>query len=163
IGYTSTAQLMLALGGTTRGDQYDAIESSGSLSLGGTLVVSLINGFVPAAGNSFDILDWGTLNGTFANGQLPALLGGLKWNTTQPYTTGTLSITGCVGDYNYKGVVDAADYVVWRKMLGKTGPALGADGNNDGVANQPDSDIWRAHFGQTAGSGSGVGTNAAVP
>jgi hypothetical protein len=44
------------------------------------------------------------------------------------------------GDYNHNGVVDAADYVRWRKELGTTF--------------QPtDYDVWRANFGQTAGSG----------
>jgi hypothetical protein len=54
------------------------------------------------------------------------------------------------GDYNHNGVVDAADYVVWRKGLGTT-------------YTQADYDIWRAHFGQTAGSGAGTVANTAVP
>jgi hypothetical protein len=54
------------------------------------------------------------------------------------------------GDYNNNGIVDAADYVVWRKGLGTT-------------YTQNDYNIWRAHFGQTAGSGSGALANAAVP
>ena len=45
------------------------------------------------------------------------------------------------GDFNEDGVVDAADYVVWRKGLGTT-------------YTQKDYDTWRAHFGQTAGIGS---------
>ena len=32
------------------------------------------------------------------------------------------------GDYNHNGVVDAADYVVWRNTFGLTSP-LDADGN----------------------------------
>ena len=54
------------------------------------------------------------------------------------------------GDYNNDGVVDTADYVVWRKGLG-TNYA------------QTDYDVWRAHFGQTAGSGTSATVNAAVP
>lgn len=54
------------IGGTTRGSQYDAIIASGLLSLGGTLNVSIISGFTPAAGERFDILDWGTLTGMFS-------------------------------------------------------------------------------------------------
>ncbi len=52
------------------------------------------------------------------------------------------------GDYNQNGVVDAADYIVWR---------------NDPNHTQAGYDLWRAHFGQTAGSGSGASANAAVP
>ena len=72
------------------------------------------------------------------------------------------------GDYTQDGVVDTADYTVWRDMLGQTGPGLAADatGNDllgipDGVVDQFDYDFWRAHFGETAPPGSGAG--AAVP
>jgi glycoprotein endo-alpha-1,2-mannosidase len=54
------------------------------------------------------------------------------------------------GDYNHNGVVDAADYVAWRKGLGTT-------------YTQADYDLWRTHFGQTAGSGAGTIANTAVP
>ncbi len=70
------------------------------------------------------------------------------------------------GDYNDDGVVDAADFTVWRDTLGETGGNLAADGNGpagtpDGVVDTLDYDFWRAHFGQTAGSGALVG--AVVP
>ena len=60
------------------------------------------------------------------------------------------------GDYNFNGIVDAADYTVWRDTLGTTGVALPADGNNDGQVNLDDYAFWKAHFGETAGSGSGA-------
>src|SRR5262249_17295199 len=103
-------------------------------------------------GDSFDILDWGSLAGTFSSIQLPALSGGLGWDSSQLYTTGVLSITGIgvPGDYNGNGVVDAADYVVWRKGLGAT-------------FTQSDYAVWRSHFGQTAGVGAGASLNTAVP
>jgi hypothetical protein len=48
------------------------------------------------------------------------------------------------GDYNQNYVVDAADYVVWRKT--------------DGL---PEAfDIWRAHFGEIAGAGA---LSASIP
>ena len=48
------------------------------------------------------------------------------------------------GDYNSDGTVDAADYVVWRKSLGQTGPDLAADGDNSGEVDLADYDYWRA-------------------
>ena len=60
------------------------------------------------------------------------------------------------GDYNSNGIVDAADYVVWRKTLGQTGTGLAADGNANNQIDQGDFDTWRAHLGQTAGSGTSV-------
>ncbi len=147
----SASELDIELGGTTPGTQYDQLLVTGQLSLGGNLNV-LLTGLTPAAGQSFDILDWGSLVGTFSSISLPTLAGGLAWNTSQLYTTGVLSIAsvGLPGDYNNNGVVDAADYVVWRKGLGTT-------------YTQNDYNVWRAHFGLSAGSGAGVSTSAAVP
>jgi len=142
----------MEVGGTTAGGSYDQIRATGTLSLGGTLAVSLINDFNPMAGNSFDILDWGGLAGTFSSIQLPTLAGGLHWNTSQLYTTGVLSIdvAGLPGDFNHNGVVDAPDYVVWRKGLGT-------------IYTQDDYNVWRTNFGKPGGSGSGASPNAAVP
>jgi hypothetical protein len=141
VTYASTASLDMELGGTTRGTQYDAIVSTGNLKFGGSLLVSLLNGFAPAVGNSFDLFDWSTLSGTFANIQLPKLAGGLTWNTSQLYTTGTLSVGGVPGDYNHDGTVDAADYTIWRDTLGST-TDLRADGNGNGVIDQADFGVW---------------------
>jgi hypothetical protein len=62
-------------------------------------------------------------------------------------------------DYNRNGVVDAADYVVWRKGLGN------ADGNNNGTVGPEDYDKWRMEFGEgTNGAGDGgVSSAGAAP
>jgi hypothetical protein len=60
-------------------------------------------------------------------------------------------------DYNLNGVVDAADYVLWRKTNGQTGAGLVADGNNDGRVDQLDYNLWRMQFGATAGTGTSAG------
>ncbi len=85
--------LTMELGGTARGSQYDAVAASGALDLGGTLQLQFVNGFTPAAGQSFDLLDWGTLSGTFAALNLPAPGPGLAWDTTQLYQSGVLTVT----------------------------------------------------------------------
>jgi endoglucanase len=58
------------------------------------------------------------------------------------------------GDFNFDGVVDAADYTAWRDAVGATGAGLDADGNIDGVVDELDYNIWKANFGATLGSGS---------
>jgi hypothetical protein len=57
------------------------------------------------------------------------------------------------GDYNRDGIVDAADYVVWRKTVG-TSNSL-ADGNGDGEVDNDDYLYWRQRFGNSSGDGSG--------
>jgi predicted outer membrane repeat protein len=52
------------------------------------------------------------------------------------------------GDYNYSGIVETADVIIWRKTLGST-TDLRADGNNDGVVDQADWNVWRENYGRT--------------
>lgn len=70
---------------------------------------------------------------------------------------GSEALPGLAGDYNNNGVVDAADYTVWRDNLGAAAGTLpnDVDGGTIGAAQY---DTWKASFGN---SGSGAG--AAVP
>jgi glycosyl hydrolase family 42 (putative beta-galactosidase) len=70
---------------------------------------------------------------------------------------------GVPGDYNGDGVVNAADFTVWRDSVGQIGPGLAADGNINGQIDAGDYNVWLSHFGQTAGGGSSASANAAVP
>ena len=64
------------------------------------------------------------------------------------------------GDYNLDGVVDGADYTVWRDTLGSNVPAYSsADGDGDGFVDEDDFTLWRANFGETGGA-SGLGSTA---
>jgi hypothetical protein len=65
------------------------------------------------------------------------------------------------GDYNGNGVVDAADYVIWRKALNTSAvpSGSGADGNNNGMIDDGDFDYWAERFGNIIPPGAG----AAVP
>ena len=75
-----------------------------------------------------------------------------------------VSTAALVGDYNQNGVVDAADYAVWRDTLGTVGGGLAADGDNSGEVDAADYVLWRANFGQTAaGSATGLTSGALVP
>ncbi len=56
--------------------------------------------------------------------------------------------TGVAGDYNGNGVVDAADYVAWRK-----GGPLQNEAATIGSVTPEDYSAWRARFGKTSGSG----------
>jgi hypothetical protein len=86
-----------------------------------------------------------------------------SWSAIRLTQVGATTGPPIEGDYNGNGVVDAADYVVWRNTLGQTGSNLAADGYNDGVIDDLDYYIWRSNFGKTAAGGTGTGIAAAVP
>jgi hypothetical protein len=61
-----------------------------------------------------------------------------------------ISPAGVPGDYNNNGVVDAADYVLWRKGVQPLQNEVAVPiGTTDGA----DFTAWRARFGNTSGSG----------
>jgi len=81
---------------------------------------------------------------------------------------GAQYVYGLRGDYNRDGVVDAADYTVWRDSLNQSVTSgTGADGNVDGFIDEDDFLVWRTHFGEVAAEGSeatpGAGSSAPVP
>jgi hypothetical protein len=90
----SGAALVAELGGTTPGSQYDTVTIGGQASLDGTLDVELLYGFRPQAGQTFDILNFDPANlaGSFDTINLPDLGGGLSWDTSNLYTTGSLGV-----------------------------------------------------------------------
>jgi hypothetical protein len=93
--FEGSASLEIEIGGTTACTQFDQYTVALKLTLSGpTLNVLLINGFVPAAGQRFDVLNWGTLVGTFGQVNLPALPAGLTWDSSALYTTGELAVNG---------------------------------------------------------------------
>jgi hypothetical protein len=69
-------------------------------------------------------------------------------------------VTTLNGDYSGNGVVDAADYVLWRYAM-KNSTALAHDTTPESVS-AADYQLWRANFGKTGGTGSGQGS-ASVP
>lgn len=66
-----------------------------------------------------------------------------------------------MGDYNGDGVIDTADYTVWRDTLGASTPlARGADGDASGRIDSADLAVWRRNFGATLPT---AGAASAVP
>ena len=58
--------LNIDIGGTTAGTGFDQFKVSGSATLNGTVAVSLINGYAPAAGTTVPFLTYGSESGSFA-------------------------------------------------------------------------------------------------
>ncbi|QDU58687.1 hypothetical protein [Aeoliella mucimassa] len=73
------------------------------------------------------------------------------------YGENVLSAEPLSGDYNGDGIVNLADYTVWRDSLGST-TDLRANGNDtgasQGVVDMADYQTWKTNFGQTAAAGS---------
>jgi hypothetical protein len=144
--------LAVDLGGLTAGTQYDQLIVNGVAALNGTLAVSLIDAgggmFTPSVGNTFTILTATEgVGDVFDTYLLPE---DVVWNIT--YGANTVLVKaiglGISGDFNLNGIVDAADYVVWRSGLGTT-------------YQQADYKIWQANYGKAAGSG--LGASAGLP
>ena len=77
---------------------------------------------------------------------------------TATASTFSISIRPNPGDYDQNLIVEAADYILWRKTLGATGvlPYSGADGDGDTTIDEDDYTVWRSHFSQTLSAGSGA-------
>lgn len=126
-------------------------DDSTNATLNGAIELVLDEGIVPLAGQQFNLLNGiGFVGDTFDEVILPDLGGGLYWDSSSLYVSGTVTVAGLLGDYDGNRVVDAADYIVWRKMLGNTGPALAADGDRNKWVDAGDYAVWLAHFGQFA-------------
>lgn len=68
-------------------------------------------------------------------------------------TAGTGDSLGVLGDYNQDGVVNTADFTLWRDTMGDVVANYGgADGNGDGLIDQGDYQVWKSNFGETTES-----------
>ena len=106
----------------------------------------------------------GILSGTLVLGQTPQLPAGLVWHLNVGTHLVALAVmAGPSGDYNGDGVVDAADYTVWRDTLGQTGTGLAADGNHNNVIDSGDYDVWKSNYGTSAGNGASATSTVPEP
>ncbi|HEX3599739.1 MAG TPA: PEP-CTERM sorting domain-containing protein, partial [Lacipirellulaceae bacterium] len=99
-------------------------------------------------------------NGTATDNRIPPgiIYDELRVGTNWADVTPAAVVTGVPGDYNGNGVVDAADYVLWR-----SGGPLQNEIDAPGTVNAADYTAWRSKFGNTSGAGAGVGSGSVVP
>jgi hypothetical protein len=166
-GYSQDAAstLEIEIGGLAVGSEFDQVIVTNSALLDGTLIVQLTDEFTPVLGDTFEVVTAaGGVDGMFASLQLPDLGELLAMDVIYDTNLVTLAVVPALsGDYNGDGVVDAADYTVWRDMLGST-TNLAVDGDGDNQIDAGDYDVWKNNFGASvAAGGSGASANAAVP
>jgi autotransporter-associated beta strand protein len=155
--YSQAAGAMLEVE-VADGNARNKLSVTGTAMLGGDLSVSVAGGFVPQSSDVFEILKAAALVSQFGNAASGARIatedGAGSFVVNYDYSNDLVTLSDFAfllpGDFNGNGVVDAADYTVWRNGLGS-------------IYTQADYNVWKTHFGETAGSGSGASGNAAVP
>lgn len=158
-GEILSVQGNLTLGGATLevnldANTHDTIEVLGTASLDGVLAISLEEGFHPAAGESFTLLSASAISGTLMLGGPDGSRFSLANSTTTQLVLTALG--GLPGDFNSDGVVNMADYLVWRNNLGAPESVLPAGSSDDAnsVVDAGDYATWKVHFGQMSNVGS---------
>ncbi len=156
LGDTNVIEIEL---GDGEHDALHLITAADPVVLNGELEVSLLAGYSPSAGDTFDIITAvNGLTGVFDTETLPGLSSELAWIVDYTANTVTLDIV-LTGDYNDDGFVDAADYTVWRDNVGQPAGTLLNDPTGV-VIGSIQYDNWVANYGATTLSNS---TSASVP
>jgi RHS repeat-associated protein len=113
---TSAGILNAEVGGSRPGVDYDQLAITGTATLGGTLNVTLINGFGPTPMQVFQIVTFASSSGSFATVNIPAINGSPAF-VTQPTPS----------SFNLVGATSAADL---RPVNINFTPASGTAGQN---------------------------------
>ncbi|OYU26358.1 MAG: hypothetical protein CFE41_16505 [Burkholderiales bacterium PBB2] len=94
-GINACTALSCAAGSPLLDSSFDKLVVGGNLRLGGKLTLSSWNGFVAQAGQSFDLLDWGSSSGTFSSIDATGLTlaAGTQLDFSQLYTNGSITVT----------------------------------------------------------------------
>ena len=64
---TTNGSVNIEIGGTTAGVNYDQLIVTGNATLNGALNITLVNGFQPGSGETFEIIKYGSHTGSFSN------------------------------------------------------------------------------------------------
>lgn len=144
------------------------ISSSGVISLGGTLAVNVEGGYESLIGKPLELISAsGGIVGQFDELLLPLVPNDLEVGVEYTPTGLMLEVQlasnsiDLPGDYNEDGVVDAADYAVWRNNVGSPNSLP----NDDSPGVWPDDYArWKSNFGAVALQGAGaLGGDPQVP
>lgn len=144
------AQRWVAFNGDVWADGVIVHELTGDI----TRVLDLTPGSQGGVGNTEDYID--TRDGALRVGQsftfpdsslqLAPLDSGVSPDGV-PWIDFAIDQINPTGDYNNDGIVNAADYTVWRDSNGEVGADLPADGSGNGRVNLVDYNLWRQNYG----------------
>lgn len=105
-------------------------------------------GFVSIAGFKEDTIRFGTNSTGLTPAQLAAIDGGIYSLSNQGYLT-TMSAPSLLGDFNEDGLVDAADYTVWRDAENGN-VALPNDNGLGTPIGSAHYDLWAGNYGDSS-------------
>jgi T5SS/PEP-CTERM-associated repeat protein len=86
------SMLYMELSGDAPTSEYDQLIVVGNITISGQLEVVLYDGWTPSAGDVYDLLQFGSLTGTFNDVILPELPIGLSWDTSALYLDGDIGV-----------------------------------------------------------------------
>jgi autotransporter-associated beta strand protein len=147
----------LDLGGNAAG-QFDQLAIDGIATLSGSLAIHLLNGYVPAAGTSLEVLTaTGGVTGSFAP---PSPSNGVAWDIVYGTDDVTL-VARFAADFNNDGDVDVVDLNAWKTNAGLATGATRSQGDADGDGDVDGSDFltWQ----RSVGLASTTAASATVP
>lgn len=130
----TAGNLQFDIGGSNPVTQYDVLSVTGVAMLGGKLTVNLLDGYTPAFGDQFVVLNAGNIVGDFDVFDLPNLPGSLSWSVQVESTRVLLGVgpSFVVPGIGVDGTLDAV-----------YGPALAVQdtptGFGDSTLGEPDS------------------------
>ena len=102
------------------------------------------------AGQTFNILNFGSLSGAFSSIHLP-LLNGLDWNMSE-LSSGLLTVVASTGaDFDGDGDVDGDDLTRWAGGFGTSDDGTHQEGDADGNLDIDGADFlsWQRELGGT--------------
>jgi hypothetical protein len=141
----------IEVGGRTAGAQYDVLNVTGSALLDGTLRVTQINSFAAAWGDRFDVANWGSRTGRFAQHQVTNASSSMTFVPVYRAAGLTLEYSR-PGDANFDERVDSSDFSLLASNFGRSGQDWGTgDFNLDGRVDSADFSLLASNFGRSAG------------
>jgi hypothetical protein len=155
---TNTSELFVELKGTGL-NQFDRLVADGDVVPDGYLNIDIDEispgvPFVPALGQTFNIITGHTVTGTFDFYDISGMPAGLTFHINYLSNAVQLQVVSkpsFQADFDDDGDVDMTDYSIWTHAYNLN--QLG-DANGDNQSNAGDWVIWRKEFGSHAGAGS---------
>jgi len=163
-----TGELYIELRGNAL-NAFDRLVASGDVVLDGYLNIDIDEispgmPFVPALGQTFNIITANTVTGQFDYYDTSGMPAGLAFHLNYLNNAVQLEVvnkTIYAADFDDDGDVDLTDFAIWKGAFGLN--QLG-DANGDNISDAADYSIWRDQLGSVSGgAGSGGFGLAAVP